>query len=62
VKKGVQIGQGKALDLVTTKGDEGIAIEIETGKSNVDANVRKCREAEFGELVVVYIKGLNSKT
>jgi DNA-binding MarR family transcriptional regulator len=53
VREEVQIGEGKAVDLVATKGDERIAIEIETGKSDPEANVRKCREAGFEMVDVV---------
>lgn len=56
VKKEVQTGQGKAVDLVATKGNRRIAIEIETGKSNVENNVKKCKEAGFDEVMVVHTK------
>lgn len=39
------------MDLVATKDGKRIAIEIETGKSDVEANIRKCKEAEFDKLV-----------
>lgn len=54
VKKEVPIGEGKAIDLVVKKDGKEMAIEIETGKSDVDGNVRKCKEAEFRKAVVVY--------
>lgn len=47
VRKEVQIGHGKTVDSVATKGDERITIEVETGKSDVDENVRKCKTAGF---------------
>ena len=59
VEKEVWIGQGKAVDLVATKGNERMAIEIETGKSNVEGNMRKCKEAGFEQVVVVYTKRSN---
>ena len=46
------IGGGKAVDLVATKGKEHIAIEVETGKSDAQGNVRKCEEAGFHKVVV----------
>jgi len=45
---------GKAIDLVATKGDERIAIEVETGKSYAEGNVRKCGEAGFARVVTIY--------
>jgi len=53
VKEEVQIGGGKAIDLVATKGDERFAIEVETGKSNEKENVNKCKGAGFEKVVVV---------
>lgn len=47
------IGKGKAVDLVVTKGNERIAVEVETGRSDVKSNVRKCREAGFKDVVVI---------
>ena len=38
----VKIGAGKAVDLVAIDEKDRIAIEIETGKSDVVGNVRKC--------------------
>jgi len=35
---------------------ERIAAEIETGKSDVETNVTKCKEAGFEKVVVVYTK------
>lgn len=54
VEKELPIDDGKAIDLVATKGNERTAIEIETGKSDVKANVKKCKEAGFGKVIVVY--------
>lgn len=53
VQKEVPIGQGRAVDLVATKGSERIAIEIETGKSDIEGNVRKCKEAGYQTVNVV---------
>jgi len=61
VQREVQIGDGKAVDLVATKGGERIAIEIETGKSDIQGNVRKCREAGFDKVVSVRTKPANAR-
>ena len=45
-----------AADLGAIKGNERIAIEVETGKSDVKENVRKCREAGFEKVVLVRTK------
>jgi len=52
VEKEVPLGQGKAVDLVVTKGDGRTAIEVETGKSDVEANLRKCADAGFDRTVI----------
>lgn len=52
VEKELPIDDGKAIDLVATKGNGRTAIE--TGKSDVKANVKKCKEAGFGKAIVVY--------
>jgi len=36
------VGNGQTIDVLSERGDETLAIEIETGKSDVGANVRKC--------------------
>lgn len=56
LEKEAPIGEGKAIGPVAVKGDRNIAIEIETGKSDVEANVKKCRKAGFGKVVTVYTK------
>ncbi len=53
VEKEVPIGEKKAVDLVARKGNDRIAIEIETGKSDFEENIRKAKEAEFENIVVV---------
>jgi len=58
IEEEVPIGDGKAVDLVATKDGKRIAIEVETGKSDVEANVRKCRQAGFEKVVVVPTKKL----
>jgi len=57
----VNIGDGKAVDLVATKDGKKIAIEIETGKSDMENNIRKCRKAGFTNVIVVPTKDLACK-
>jgi len=52
VEEEVPIGGGKAVDLVASKDGKRVAIEIETGKSDAQGNVRKCEEAGFHKVVV----------
>lgn len=47
------VGDGKTIDIVATCNGRRIAFEIETGKSDVAANVQKCLEAGFSKIVVV---------
>ena len=49
-----KIGRG-AIDLVALKGDEILAIEIETGKSDVVGNIEKCLKVGFEKVVVVAV-------
>ena len=51
VKKKAPISEGKAIDLVATKGNERIAME--TRKSDVEANVGKCKHAGLEKAMVV---------
>lgn len=53
VEKEHPIGGGKAIDLVATKDGRRIAFEIETGNSDIAANVRKVPPGKFDKLVVV---------
>jgi len=62
VKKEMPIGKGRAVDLVASKDGRSIAIEIETGKSDVEGNVKKCKQAGFENVVVVPTKKLHGKT
>lgn len=57
VEKEVPIGEGRAVDLVASKDGKRIAIEIETGKSDARANVKKCREVGFDEVIVLNTQG-----
>jgi predicted RecB family endonuclease len=60
VEKEVHIGNNKAVDLVAIKDGRRIAIEIETGKSDIQANVEKCKEEGFNDIVVVHTKDHSS--
>ena len=53
VAEEVPVGGGKTIDLVATRNGERIAFEIETGKSDAAANVRKCLGAGVDKVVVV---------
>jgi len=53
VQEEYPIGNGKTVDLVARKDGKTIAIEIETGKSNALANIRKCLDAGFETVLSV---------
>jgi len=53
VAEEVPVGGGKAIDLVASKDGQRTAFEIETGKSDAAANVRKCLEAGMDKVLVV---------
>ena len=53
VKQEVHVGEGRTVDLVAVKGDERIAIEIETGKSSATDNLYKCAAARFERMYIV---------
>jgi hypothetical protein len=55
VKDEYSIGNGKAIDIVAEKEKKRIAVEIETGKSDVIGNVEKCLGAGFEKVVVVAV-------
>jgi len=48
----VLIGRGKTVDLVAVRNGERTALEIEIGRSDVAANVRKCLETGADRAVV----------
>jgi len=56
VQEEFPINPGKAIDLVATHNSLQIAIEIETGKSNVGMNISKCLEADYDLVLVVATK------
>ena len=43
VTREAPLGSGKAIDLLATKAGRNIYVEIETGRSDLGANVEKCR-------------------
>ena len=47
------IGGGRTIDVLAGKNGRNIAFEIETGKSDVEANVKKCLDAGINKVVVV---------
>jgi hypothetical protein len=51
------IGGGKTVDLACFKDGRKLAVEIETGKSCVGSNVRKCLEIPFDEVKCVSAGG-----
>jgi predicted RecB family endonuclease len=56
VEEEVPLGDGKAVDLVASKDGRKIAIEVETGKSDVKGNFKKCEEAGFDSVITVRTK------
>ncbi len=55
VKENYPLGNGKEVDIVVEKNNEKIAIEIETGKSDILENIEKCREKEFMQIICLTI-------
>ncbi|MFC1551922.1 hypothetical protein ACFL6P_05080 [Candidatus Latescibacterota bacterium] len=47
------VGGGKTVDLTAKKDNKKIALEIETGRSDILANVKKCLENDFDKIVIV---------
>ncbi|MGA2916618.1 MAG: DUF87 domain-containing protein [Sedimentisphaerales bacterium] len=47
------VGDGKAIDIVAERDDKQIALEIETGNSDVQTNIEKCLNAAFDKIIVV---------
>ncbi|MCP4259346.1 MAG: ATP-binding protein [Planctomycetes bacterium] len=58
VAEEVPVGGGKTIDIVAAHDDKRIAFEIETGKSDAAANVRKCLDAGLNKVVVVATSAL----
>ena len=53
VAKEVPVGGGKTIDIVAVRGDTRIAFEIETGRSNIAANVEKCLKAGMDKVIII---------
>jgi DNA-binding MarR family transcriptional regulator len=53
VEKEHSIGEGSTVDLVAEKDGEWMAIEVETGKSDVTSNIGKSLGAGFSTIVIV---------
>ena len=47
------LGGGKTIDIVAARGDENIAFEIETGKSDVVENISKSIRADITKIILV---------
>ena len=45
--------QGGRVDVLARKGAERVAIEVETGKSDIVGNVRRCLGSKFSKVLVV---------
>lgn len=57
-----KLGMGKSVDLEARREGKKIAIEVETGKSDVVSNIRKDIEAGYDRIVVVCLEeGLKTK-
>ena len=41
------------IDVLARKGSESVAIEVETGKSDVVRNVKNCLSSDFNKVIVV---------
>jgi len=46
------VGSGATTDIVASKNGFTAAVEVETGKSDIEANMRKCANAGFGHLLL----------
>lgn len=58
VEKEKPIGEGKTVDIAASRDEEKIALEIETGKSDIAGNILKYSEEKFSRLILIPI---NSK-
>ncbi len=47
------VGNGKSVDLVASKNNYKIAIEIETGRSDILANINKCLSHYYDHIILV---------
>jgi hypothetical protein len=66
VTEELSIGEGKTIDIVAERDSKRIAFEIETGNSDVKANIEKCLEAAYDNIIIVAtsaaVKSILSKT
>lgn len=51
------LGGGRTVDIEAKRGDELIAVEIETGKSDAQANLTKLIDAGYKDIWVVFTHG-----
>ena len=54
VQEEFPIGEGKTVDIVTSRNGKRTAVEIETGKSNPAANIAKCIRSGFDRVWSVF--------
>ncbi|MFH1765869.1 MAG: hypothetical protein ABIF09_16905, partial [Gemmatimonadota bacterium] len=52
VRKEAPLGEGKTVDLLVTRDGKRIGIEVETGKSDWKANLRKCLSAGLDQVIL----------
>jgi Holliday junction resolvase-like predicted endonuclease len=55
------IGEGKTVDIVAYKGEEKIAVEIETGKSDVIENLLKNIDESFSKIIFIPLTKMAEK-
>lgn len=60
VNEEVAIGGGRSVDLVATKDGKRTAIEVETGKSDTEANLTKCKKQGFDRIVQLHAKQIRA--
>lgn len=53
VKQEVSLSTGGVVDLVATRGERTIAIEVETGKSDIKSNLKKTKNAGFTKVILL---------
>jgi len=53
VTKEYPLGSGRTIDILARKNNRKIAFEIETGKSDILNNIRKCRDAGISDVTVM---------
>ncbi len=55
VTENYPIGNGKEIDIVVGKENQKIAIEIETGKSDILGNLKKCLSLDFNAIICLLL-------